>query len=268
MAVESEIWFDALIPDNFLHRFTQALERICDQAADAVQGSIGESGTEAIILSDRLTGPDRMALPSLISVGAVHQHLLKTKQRPKAAIFAEAGDCKEVHDYATMFGYGCDGVCPYMAYEALCKLNADGLVEAKGKKEYTDYELMKNYRKAVAKGLLKVMSKMGISTLQSYKGAQVFEAVGLADEIVYRCFTGTTTRIQGTDFEALYRDLERLHQEGYPDNSNIGTILVRSDGQLHYRDGGEAHLNTPSGMAHLQVRMICSLLKLRVQEYM
>lgn len=195
-----------------------------------------------------------MALPSLISVGAVHQHLLKTKQRPKAAIFAEAGDCKEVHDFATMFGYGCDGVCPYMAYEALCKMNADGLVEAKGKTQYTDDKIMTNYRKAVAKGLLKVMSKMGISTLQSYKGAQVFEAVGLADEIVYRCFTGTTTRIQGTDFEALYRDLERLHQLGYPDNSNIGTILVQNDGQLHYRDGGEAHLNTPGAMSNLQVR--------------
>ena len=171
----------------------------------------------------------------------------------QAAIFAEAGDCKEVHDYATIFGYGCDGVCPYMAYEALCKMNQDGLVEAKAKKEHTDEEIMRNYRKAVAKGLLKVMSKMGISTLQSYKGAQVFEAVGLADEIVYRCFTGTTTRIQGTDFEALYRDLERLHKLGYPDNQNIGTILVQNDGQLHYRDGGEAHLNTPGGMANLQV---------------
>eukprot|EP00581_Thalassiosira_minuscula_P012171 CAMPEP_0183715274 /NCGR_PEP_ID=MMETSP0737-20130205/9570_1 /TAXON_ID=385413 /ORGANISM="Thalassiosira miniscula, Strain CCMP1093" /LENGTH=1599 /DNA_ID=CAMNT_0025944365 /DNA_START=168 /DNA_END=4967 /DNA_ORIENTATION=+ len=236
-------------PDGML----QALERICDETADAIQGSIGESGAQAVILSDRFAGPDRMALPSLISVGAVHQHLLKTKQRPKAAIFAESGDCKEVHDYATIFGYGCDGVCPYMAYEALCKMNTDGLVEAKSKTTHTDEEIMTNYRKAVAKGLLKVMSKMGISTLQSYKGAQVFEAVGLADEIVDRCFTGTTTRIQGTDFEAMYRDLERLHQIGYPDNSNIGTILVQNDGQLHYRDGGEAHLNTPGGMANLQI---------------
>lgn len=144
-------------------------------------------------------------------------------------------------------------MCPYMAYEALCKMNHDGIIEAKAKASMTDEEVMTNYRKAVAKGLLKVMSKMGISTLQSYKGAQVFEAVGLADEIVYRCFTGTTTRIQGTDFEALYRDLERLHRMGYPDNSNIGTILVQNDGQLHYRDGGEAHLNTPGGMANLQV---------------
>ena len=179
--------------------------------------------------------------------------MISTKQRPKAAIFAEVGDCKEVHDYVTIFGYGCDGVCPYMAYEALCKMNADGMVEAVSKEEFTDEECMKNYRKAAAKGMLKVMSKMGISTLQSYKGAQVFEAVGLADEIVDRCFAGTTTRIQGTDFEALYRDLERFHDDAFPKHSPEDNILVRSDGQYHYRDGGEAHLNTPDGMVNLQL---------------
>lgn len=191
----------------------------------------------------------------MLAVGAVHQHLLKTKQRPKAAIFAEAGDVKEVHDYATIFGFGCDGVCPYMAYEAICKMNEEGMVEAKAKQQFTDDEVMKNYRKAVAKGLLKVMSKMGISTLQSYKAAQVFEAVGLADEVVDRCFTGTTTRIQGTDFEAIYRDLERFHEAAYPPHPTSASMegLVQSDGQLHYRDGGEAHLNTPAGMVNLQL---------------
>lgn len=237
-------------PDGMI----QALERVCDEAAELIQGELGHPGVEAVCLSDRLAGPDRLALPSLVVVGAVHQHLLKTKQRPKAAIFAEVGDAKEVHDFATLFGYGCDGVCPYVAYEALCKMNHDGLVEAAAKTDFTDDELMKNYRKASAKGLLKVMSKMGISTLQSYKGAQVFEAVGLADEIVDRCFTGTTTRIQGSDFEALYRDLERFHESAYPESSNGGDApLVYSDGQLHYRDGGEAHLNTPAGMVNLQI---------------
>ena len=186
-------------------------------------------------------------------MGAVHQHLLKTKQRPKAAIFAEAGDAKEVCDFATLFGYGADGVCPYMAYEAICKMNAEGQVEAKAKETFSDEEVMKNYRKAAAKGLLKVMSKMGISTLQSYKGAQVFEAVGLADEVVDRCFTGTTTRIQGTDFEAIYRDLERYHESAFPSTPSDLDDLVRSDGQFHYRDGGEAHLNTPGGMVNLQI---------------
>lgn len=211
------------------------------------------AGAQGIILSDKFAGPDRIPLPSLLSVGAVHHHLIGTKQRPKAAIFAEVGDCKEVHDYVTIFGYGCDGVCPYMAYEGIAKMNADGMIEAMAKQEFTDEECIKNYRKAAAKGMLKVMSKMGISTLQSYKGAQVFEAVGLADEIVDRCFKGTTTRIQGTDFEALYRDLERFHEDAFPKHSLEDNILVRSDGQFHYRDGGEAHLNTPNGMVNLQL---------------
>jgi len=140
-----------------------------------------------------------------------------------------------------------------MAYEALCKMNNDGMVEAKSKQQFTDEEVIKNYRKAAAKGLLKVMSKMGISTLQSYKGAQVFEAVGLAEEVVDRCFTGTTTRIQGTDFDGLYRDLERFHESAYPAHASDFDDLVRSDGQLHYRDGGEAHLNTPANMVNLQI---------------
>lgn len=140
-----------------------------------------------------------------------------------------------------------------MAYEALCKMNSEGQMEAKAKQEFTDEEVMQNYRKAAAKGLLKVMSKMGISTLQSYKGAQVFEAVGLADEVVDRCFTGTTTRIQGADFEAIYRDLERFHETAFPEHPTDLDDLVRSDGQFHYRDGGEAHLNTPAGMVNLQL---------------
>jgi len=231
-----------------------ALERICDEAADAIQGGeYGEKGAQGVILSDKFAGPDRMALPSLLAVGAVHHHLIGTKQRPKGAIFAEVGDAKEVHDFATIFGYGCDGVCPYVAYESLSKLNADGMVEAIAKKEMSYAELFKNYRNAAAKGLLKVMSKMGISTLQSYKGAQVFEAVGLADEVVDRCFTGTTTPIQGTDFEAIYRDLERFHDDAYPINDNVNSVMVRSDGQFHYRHGGEAHLNTPGAMVNLQI---------------
>lgn len=231
-----------------------ALERACDEAAEAVQ-----NGASSIVLSNRLAGPDRVPLPSLMSVGAVHQHLLKTKQRPKAALFAESGDVKEVHDFATLFGYGGDGCCPFAAYEALSKMNAEGLVEAKSKRTYSDDELVDNYRNAAAKGLLKVMSKMGISTLQSYKGAQVFEAVGLADEIVEKCFTGTTTRIQGTDFEALYRDQDRFHRGGYPERADgsaaatSSSPLVQNFGELHYRDGGEAHLNDPTGMVNLQL---------------
>eukprot|EP00520_Triparma_pacifica_P017027 CAMPEP_0118660008 /NCGR_PEP_ID=MMETSP0785-20121206/15425_1 /TAXON_ID=91992 /ORGANISM="Bolidomonas pacifica, Strain CCMP 1866" /LENGTH=1540 /DNA_ID=CAMNT_0006553169 /DNA_START=146 /DNA_END=4768 /DNA_ORIENTATION=+ len=229
-----------------------AIDRICDEASSAVQGDLGVSGVQGVILSDRLAGPDRMPIPSLIAVGAVHQHLLSTKQRPKGAIFAECGDAREVHDFATLFGFGCDGVCPYVAYEALCKMNEEGLVEAKAKQTYSDHDIIQAYRNSASKGLLKVMSKMGISTLQSYKGAQVFEAVGLSEEIVDRCFTGTTTRIQGTDFSALYTDLERFHEAAYPKNDNE-MPLIQNYGQFHFRDGMEAHLNTPESMVNLQI---------------
>ena len=154
-----------------------ALASICEQAAAAVQGGLGRPGATILVLSDVLAGPDRLPVPTLLAVGAVHQHLLKTGQRGKAALFADAGDVKEVHDVALAVGFGADGVCPRVAYEALAKLNADGLVAARMRNDLKtlddapdDAELRKAYRKALAKGLLKVMSKMGISTLQSRGG--------------------------------------------------------------------------------------------------
>ncbi|CAN0101113.1 unnamed protein product, partial [Discosporangium mesarthrocarpum] len=232
-------------PDGLM----EALDTICGESSEALQG--GEC--QAVILSDRLAGPERLPIPSLLAVGAVHQHLLQTKQRLKAGIFVEAGDAREVHDMATLIGYGADGICPYVAYEAIAKMNAEGLVTAKAKEVYTNEELFKSYRKSIAKGILKVMSKMGISTLQSYKGAQVFEAVGLADEIVDRCFTGTTSRLRGTDFSSLYMDICRLHEKAFPPHSTQ-IPLIDNLGQFHYRDGGEAHLNNPETMVYLQAR--------------
>ena len=228
-----------------------ALATICAQVSEAIQGDYGTNGTKTIVLSDKLAGPDRLPIPSLLAVGAVHQHLLRTQQRPKAALFSECGDAREVHDFATMLGFGSDGVCPYMAYEALAKMSADGQVLARAKEEFTDEELFYNYRKSAAKGILKVMSKMGISTLQSYKGAQVFEAIGLADEVVDRCFTGTTSRIQGCDFEGLYTDVSRFHDAAYP-YTTTEIPLLPNPGHFNYRDSGEAHLNTPATMVLLQ----------------
>mmetsp|Transcript_22493 Transcript_22493/g.35526 ORF Transcript_22493/g.35526 Transcript_22493/m.35526 type:complete len:1556 (-) Transcript_22493:190-4857(-) len=223
----------------------EALDRLCEEAVKAVA-----AGRRALVLSDRLAGPGRLPVPSLLAVGAVHQHLLRTQQRTKAALFAEAGDAREVHDFASLLGFGADGICPYVAYEALLKMNRDGLIEAKVRQPVEDEQLVTSYRKAAAKGILKVMSKMGISTLQSYKGAQVFEAVGLNDEVINKCFTGTVSRIQGAGFEALYTDLARLHEAAYP--SSAAEPLVPNHGQFHYRHGGEQHLNTPQVMVNLQ----------------
>eukprot|EP00968_Pinguiococcus_pyrenoidosus_P026973 scaffold7344_cov242-Pinguiococcus_pyrenoidosus.AAC.9 len=230
-----------------------AVTSVAASAAEAVQGPYGKGGAKIIVLSDRLAGPDRLPIPSLLAVGAVHQKLLSTKQRSRAALFCESGDVREVHDFATITGFGCDAVCPWMAYEALSKMNYEGLVGARSGVEFTDEELFQSYRKAVAKGLLKVMAKMGISTLQSYKGAQIFECVGLSDEIVELAFTGTTSRLQGAGFEALYQDIMKLHQAAYPRNLYSGAPLLRNPGQYHYRNGGEEHLNTPSSMVALQM---------------
>eukprot|EP01035_Chromulina_nebulosa_P019726 gene19726-25654_t len=229
----------------------EALFNICQESAEAVQGSLHLDGAKIIILSDKMAGPDRIPIPSLLVVGAVHQHLIKTKQRPRAAIFLECGDAREVHDFSTLLGFGVDGVCPYLAYETLAKMNFDGVIKTRSGRDFTDEELYYTYRKSAAKGILKVMSKMGISTLQSYKGAQVFEAIGLDDEVMERCFAGTSSRIKGADFAALYQDLSQLHFEAYPPFTDLVPTL-RNPGNFHYRNAGEAHLNTPEGMVALQ----------------
>ncbi|RHY34894.1 hypothetical protein DYB32_000595 [Aphanomyces invadans] len=202
-------------------------------------------GQAVLVLSDQAAGPDRFPIPSLLVVGAVHQHLLRTQQRTSVAIFAECGDAKEVHDFATLLGFGADGVCPYMAYHALGYMNSEGLVEAIAKKKVETAALWANYQTAVGKGLLKVMSKMGISTLQSYKGAQVFEAVGLGADVIDRCFYGTT------NMATLYDDIARLHEAGFPTHS-LEMPLVRNPGQYHARENGELHFNTPSAIVALQ----------------
>jgi glutamate synthase domain-containing protein 2 len=204
-----------------------------------------------IVLSDRCVGPDRLPLPSLLVVGAVHQRLLRAQLRSRVALFADCGDAREVHDFAALLGFGADAVCPYFAYEAIAHMNETGTVSARSHVFFTDEELFEKYRGAAAKGILKVMSKMGISTLQSYKGAQVFEALGLADEIMQRCFTGTASRIQGVGFAGLLRDMQARHAQGYS-ATRSRTPGLSNPGQYHLRHGGETHLNTPENMVALQ----------------
>ena len=227
------------------------LFNICEEVSQGVQRQFGEPGANVVILSDRMAGPERLPIPSLLCIGAVHQHLLNTKQRPKVALFLECGDAREVHDFSVLLGYGADGICPYVAYESLARMNHDGDVLTRSSQSFTDEELFYQYRKAAAKGILKVMSKMGISTLQSYKGAQVYEALGLDEEVIGRCFTGTASRIKGAGFAALYEDMLTLHREAYPAHTDA-VPLLRNPGHFHYRNNQEAHLNTPQGMVSLQ----------------
>ena len=232
----------------------KALEQLCEQATDA----ISHDKVPILVLSDKLAGPGRYPIPSILALGAVHQHLIRTRQRSKVALFLESGDAKEVHDFCCLVGFGADGVCPYMAYEALEKMNHDGFVSAtlassldKGDKaeKYDQEWLIQQYRDALGKGMLKVLSKMGISTLHSYKGAQVFEAVGLNQDVIDMCFTGTTSRLKGADFEAVYTDIKHFHDSGF---SSSTTPLLRNPGNYHFRHREEQHFNTPQTMLALQ----------------
>jgi len=179
-------------------------------------------------------------------VGAVHHHLIKKQLRGKVAIFLESGEARAVHDYCLLFGYGLDGAYPYVTYQALVKRFLEGQLAPDMKQE----QVIPMYRKAVGKGMMKVMAKMGISTLQSYKGAQIFEAVGLSAEVIDKCFIGTPSRIKGGGFQMLFMDYARMHADAF--SSVKVTKGLNSTGNLHYRNGQEAHMNTPIGMVNLQ----------------
>jgi glutamate synthase (NADPH/NADH) large chain len=147
-------------------------------------------------------------------------------------------------------GYGADAINPYLAFESLWQAQKDGLLS----KDYaTEDKIVYAYKKAVGKGMLKVMAKMGISTLQSYKGAQIFEAVGLADDIIDRCFVGTASRVQGVDFDTLVQETERRHHLGFPVIDTGRIPVMTNPGDFHWRSGGEGHMWDPSAIFNLQV---------------
>ncbi|MDX1606974.1 MAG: glutamate synthase central domain-containing protein, partial [Candidatus Competibacterales bacterium] len=192
-----------------------ALERVCAEAEAAI-----DEGYSLVILSDRAIGQDRMALSSLLACGAVHHHLVARARRTRLGLILESGEAREVHHHCLLIGYGADAINPYLAFEALWQARRDGLL---GGEFADDDAVIEAYRKGTAKGILKVMGKMGISTLHSYKGAQIFEAVGLRDEVIDRCFKDTASRIQGCGFDVLAEEIRRRHALGYPQQDTART---------------------------------------------
>ena len=161
------------------------------------------------------------------------------------------GEAREVHHHCLLIGFGADAINPYVAFEALWQSQLDNLLDAN---EYPDIPtIVEAYRKGVAKGMLKVMAKMGISTLQSYKGAQIFEVVGLADDIVDRCFSGTASRIQGVNFKVLCEEMIRRHELGYPSRETNIIPVLPNPGDIHWRKGGDTHMWDPTAIANLQL---------------
>ena len=223
----------------------KAPDRICAEAEAAV-----DAGYELIVLSDRQVSHDRVPVSAMMAIGAVHHHLIKQVKRTRVGLILETGEAREVHHFCLLTGFGADAINPYLALETLWQLRQDGRL----KKEFTDDDkVVAAYRKAVAKGMLKVMAKMGISTLASYKGAQIFEAVGLAPEVMDKCFVGTASRIKGVGFEVLAEELLRRHALGYPDRDEVRLPVLPNDGQFHWRSGGERHMYSPETIAELQV---------------
>ena len=219
----------------------QGINELCKNAEEKVR-----SGANVLIITDRKVDANHAPIPSLMAAGAVQHHLVNQKLRSQAGIVIEAGDALEVHHFATLIGYGVSAVYPYMALETIRQMQKDGLLP---KDDISD--LVINYQKAIGNGLLKVMSKMGISTLQSYQGAQIFEIIGLSDEIVDRCFSGTISRIGGLTFEDIETDITRRHRFAF-DKSNPNRSNLQVGGLYQWKRNGEAHLFNPETIHYLQ----------------
>ncbi|KAJ2825297.1 glutamate synthase [NADH], partial [Coemansia furcata] len=218
--------------------YRTALDRVCEEARGAIDG-----GAKIVILSDAGVNSERVALSALLAAGAVHHHLVGAKLRAKAALLVETGEARETHHFCVLVGYGVDAICPYMVYEAIAKLHRENVLPDK-----PVAQLIAQYRAAVDDGFRKVMSKMGISTLQSYKGAQIFEALGVASSVIDRCFVGTASRVQGTTLEGFAADAVARHDIAY----GPGVATMGDEGEYNWRKGGGKHVNTPGAIASLQ----------------
>ncbi len=216
------------------------LEAVCAEASEWV-----ERGVNILILSDRNLGPERVAIPSLLAVAAVHHHLVREGTRLRAGLVIETGEPREIHHMATLIGYGAAAINPYLMFESLDELSDRGLLPVDLDNETAEQRIVK----AIGKGLLKTFSKMGISTIQSYCGAQIFEAVGLEPGLVDRHFTGTASRIGGIGIDVLAREALERHLRAYP---RTGREVLPVGGVLQWRRDGELHVWNPDTVALLQ----------------
>ncbi len=225
-----------------------AIERICAKAREAIA-----EGVNIIILSDRQVGPRRAPVPSLLAVAAVHHHLVLEGTRLRAGIIVESGEPREVHHFATLIGYGASAINPYLLLETLEKQVADGRIVRTGadgaQVTLSSIEAAQNLVKAIGKGLLKTISKMGISTIQSYRGAQIFEAVGLERELIDTHFTGTASRIGGVGTLVLAAEALERHARAYPVRHDE---LLPVGGVYAWRRDGEHHMWNPETVALVQ----------------
>ncbi|MGW9263027.1 glutamate synthase large subunit [Gordonia terrae] len=220
-----------------------ALEDLRRRASQAIA-----EGHTTLVISDRLTDSEHAPIPSLLATSAVHHHLVRTKERTRVALVVESGDAREVHHIATLIGFGAAAVNPYLALETIEDLIAEG--ELTG---VTRAKAIGNYLEALGKGVLKVMSKMGISTISSYTAAQAFEAVGLSSEVVREYFTRTVSRIEGVGLDELAEEVRIRHHRAFPENPTEQVYRrLEVGGEYQYRREGELHLFSPETIFLLQ----------------
>jgi len=221
-----------------------ALDRLCADAERAVRG-----GASILILSDRGVTPELAPIPMLLATGAVHHHLIRTTLRTRCGIVCETGEAREVAHLALLIGYGAAAINPYLAFESLAEIARDGTYLPEAIDAAT---ARKNFVKACDKGLLKTFAKMGISTLYSYRGAQIFEAVGLDRELVARCFAGTASRVSGVGYDVLAKEAELKHARAFPGESFVYPELDPG-GLYQWRTRGERHTFNPDTVSLLQI---------------
>ncbi len=219
-----------------------ALDSVVEQASNAVR-----EGCEVIILSTRGTSHTRAAIPSLLAVSAVHHHLITEGIRTNCGLVIETGEAREIHHFATLIGYGANAINPYLAFETIEDMRSRSMID----EDITHEMAIDNYIIAIGKGIFKIMSKMGISTIRSYTGAQIFEAVGLSQNLVDNYFKGTPTRLEGIDVDTIEEETLLCHAIAYPDE-----IIEANDlpvgGHFAYRQRGENHMFTPETIFLLQ----------------
>jgi len=221
-----------------------------DRVRRAVDTAISD-GANIIVLSDRGTDADNVGVPVAMATGAVHHHLVSTKARTRVGLVVETAEAREVHHMAVLLGYGANAVNPYLAFETIDDLLAEGMHGLPS--DLPPGQAHSNYVKACDKGLLKVMSKMGISTIKSYVGAQIFEAIGIGEEIVAECFTGTTSRISGVDYEKVAESVSARHRLAYPkEPAKRAHRELEVGGEYQWRREGEYHLFNPETVFRLQ----------------
>jgi glutamate synthase domain-containing protein 2/glutamate synthase domain-containing protein 1/glutamate synthase domain-containing protein 3 len=216
----------------------EAVSRISAEAERAIDDS-----TRLIVLSDRGVDHDHVAIPMLLATGAVHHHLTRIGKRMKCSLICDTGEARDVHQIACLIGYGASAVCPYVAYATIQELLEKGQLG-----ETATYEKMvRNYKVAIEKGLLKIMSKMGISVVDSYRGAQIFEAIGISSELTEKCFAGTPSKIEGIGFQEIAAETLTRHRQAYskalPEENK--TVELGDPGYYRFRRQGEQHAVTP-----------------------